>query len=121
MVIYVTKKLQIRDPLYKLITTVAFAVAVTLLYVSGIGCVYRALLGISCPGCGLTHALLALLRFDLAASLTYHPLLFTTPVLYLYYLFDGRMLGRVADRCVLGAILLAFLLRWIVHLFGSSL
>ncbi len=37
-------------------------------------CPLRALAGIPCPGCGLTRALVAALRGDLAASLRFHPL-----------------------------------------------
>lgn len=36
-------------------------------------CVSQRLLGLPCPGCGMTRALVALLHGDLGASLRYHP------------------------------------------------
>ena len=37
-------------------------------------CVFRALTGLPCPGCGLTHAAFALLRGEVVESLLYHAL-----------------------------------------------
>jgi hypothetical protein len=36
-------------------------------------CLFRRLLAIPCPGCGLTRAVAALARGDLGAALAYHP------------------------------------------------
>lgn len=36
-------------------------------------CPSRALLGLPCPGCGMTRALAALLRGDFAAAFAFHP------------------------------------------------
>ena len=38
-------------------------------------CVFRGLTGLPCPGCGLTHAGLSLLRGEVVRSLCYHALL----------------------------------------------
>ncbi|MBR6733428.1 MAG: DUF2752 domain-containing protein [Kiritimatiellae bacterium] len=38
-------------------------------------CVFRAVTGLPCPGCGLTHAGLAFLRGEVIESLRYHALL----------------------------------------------
>lgn len=38
------------------------------------GCPIRYILGISCPGCGMTRAWLAVLHLDFAAAFSYHPL-----------------------------------------------
>ena len=46
-------------------------------------CPSAALLGIPCPGCGLTRATLAVLRGDFAAALRFHPLVFLLAPVYL--------------------------------------
>ena len=106
-------KLKIKNAGVKLIITLAFAAAVVALYACDIGCVFRYFLGIRCPGCGLTRALISLLSLDFALAAETHPLIFVTPVLYLYFLFDGRLLGRRVDECILLGIFLSFFVRWL--------
>ena len=60
--------------------------AVLLLYAAGmyffkISCPIKWLTGISCPGCGMTRAAVALLRLDFAAAFYFHPLVFFLPPL----------------------------------------
>ena len=52
----------------------ALFVAWLALYLLDIGCVFRLMTGIPCPGCGMTRAWLAALRLDFAAAFAYHPL-----------------------------------------------
>ena len=52
------------------------------------GCPFRFFFGISCPGCGMTRALLAALRLDFAAAFSYHPLFFLLPFFLLGYYLD---------------------------------
>jgi hypothetical protein len=59
-------------------------------------CPSAALLGIPCPGCGLTRATLALFHGDFAAALRFHPLV---PVLMPVYL---GLLGMIAAGYVRG-------------------
>jgi hypothetical protein len=40
----------------------------------GVGCLLRDLLGICCPGCGLTRACVSALKGDFAKAFYYHPL-----------------------------------------------
>ena len=53
------------------------------------GCPFRFFFGISCPGCGMTRALLAALRLDFAAAFSYHPLFFLLPFFLLGYYLES--------------------------------
>ena len=66
-------------------------------------CVFRMLLGLPCPGCGLTHAVIALLHGRLWDSLNYHllalPLLTTITGAALCHL-KFKMPGRIHSAVV---------------------
>ena len=49
----------------------ALFVAWLVLYLLDIGCVFRLMTGIPCPGCGMTRAWLAALRLDFAAAFAF--------------------------------------------------
>lgn len=52
------------------------------------GCPIRWLLGLACPGCGMTRAAFSCLRLDFAAAWHFHPLIFLLPIfVLLLYLF----------------------------------
>jgi hypothetical protein len=55
-------------------------------------CPSAALLGIPCPGCGLTRATLALLRGDVRTAFHFHPLVFV-----LSPLFIGLLASALVD------------------------
>lgn len=51
----------------------------------GIPCVFRSLTGWLCPGCGMTHAVVALIEGDPTRAMAYNALLLTAmPVLAVY-------------------------------------
>ena len=52
---------------------IALLYAVMLLAV-GWTCPIKALLGISCPGCGMTRACISAVRLDFVSAFSYHPL-----------------------------------------------
>ena len=54
---------------------VVFCSVVILLY-AVTGCPVRFLFGVSCPGCGMMHALFSLLHLDLDGATYCHPLVF---------------------------------------------
>ena len=62
-----------------------------LLFLCGITCPIKFTTGVSCPGCGMTRACLALLRLDPAAALHFHPLVFLLPVALAVYLLRARL------------------------------
>lgn len=67
------------------------ALYVILAYLFKIPCPIKKLTGISCPGCGMTRALIALFMFDFPLALYYHPLVFfVIPVLLMFIVFYER-------------------------------
>ena len=101
----------------KLILTAAYLALAALRHTLGMPCVFRAALGVECPGCGTTRAWLAALCGDLGSAFAYNPLFWAVPVLYIYILCDGHVLGREKlDRAVLFAILAGYLVLFMLRL-----
>nr|WP_297177517.1 DUF2752 domain-containing protein [uncultured Agathobaculum sp.] len=69
---------------------------------AGITCPIRFLTGVSCAGCGMSRAWLALLRLDFAAAWAYHPL-FWLPVPVALVLLLRHRLPRWLTRTVVVA------------------
>ena len=54
----------------------------------GIPCIFHELTGFKCPGCGITHLFLALLRFDIKEAFMCNPLAFILlPFLIFYFVY----------------------------------
>ncbi len=102
----------------KLLLTAAYICLVLIAYRLSIPCVYRYFLGIPCPGCGMSRAYFSLLRLDFAAAFSFHPMFWSVPILYLYFLFDGHVFSNkflnYGIPSVLGA---GFLVNWLFRLF----
>ena len=58
-----------------------FFLIIILLYFTHIGCPIKFITGISCPACGMTRAVLAILHGNIHTALNYHPLVLILPVL----------------------------------------
>lgn len=84
----------------------------------GITCPIKFLTGISCPGCGMTRAWLALLRLDLHAALAYHPLFWLPPVALALYLLCRRRFPR-AIRPGLMVMCGLFCIVYLIRLLGG--
>lgn len=105
-----------KEIIVKLLFSVFYLSLVLVFYRLGIGCFFMSLFGIPCPGCGITRACLSLLHLDFAGAVRYNPMVFSLPVLYIYFWTDGRLFGKTADRVVVSLILLGFLVSWILKL-----
>lgn len=104
---------------YKLLFLLLLLLGICFLYSAKIGCVWNCFLGIPCPGCGMTRALIALLHGDVKASLKYHFMLFSVPVLFLYVWLDGQLFkSKILNIAVLTAIASGFFIKWILSLFA---
>ena len=77
-------------------------------------CLFKGILGLPCPGCGMTRALLSMLRLDLSAALSWHPGVFALPLLpaaLVLFLRGRRRAGGVLLALFAGVLLVVFLLR----------
>lgn len=101
----------------KLITLAAAAALVFAWAYFGIYCLFKKLFGIPCPGCGMTRAYLALLRFDIRGAFEMHPMFWSVPILLVFYLFDGRVFSKEwINVAVLVLIFAGFLVNWVLKL-----
>ena len=74
-------------------------------------CPFQALTGLPCPGCGMTHAFLALGRLDLSGAYSYNPLVFPLAALTVLFV-AGRVPRAVRSGKVLNLALLGVLVFW---------
>jgi hypothetical protein len=88
-------------------------------------CLAQALLGIPCPGCGITHALAALRHFDLRAAWIANPAAIALGLLFVFQifvrpaaLFIPRISGNVSHvgRWLSAATIFALMAVWILRL-----
>ena len=78
------------------------------------GCAVYRLLGVPCPGCGMTRAWLQALRLDFAGVFRWHPLFWTVPLIALALIFFGarrRWIHRGLIAC-----LFLFAVVWVVRM-----
>ena len=77
---------------YKIIfiAAAAFAAYFAVSLAFDIPCVIRESIGVSCPGCGMTRAVIAAFRGDFCAALAFHPLLFVMPPLVFMLFFSAK-------------------------------
>ncbi len=66
-------------------------------------CLMRTWLGIYCPGCGGTHAVLALLEGHPFRSLAWHPIVMYAALLYGWYLISNTVQWLSRGRIPIGS------------------
>lgn len=103
----------------KLIFTALYAALVVLLYRWDVPCLFLRFCGLSCPGCGMTRAYLALMQGDVMGAFAHHPMFWAVPIIYLFILFDGRLFRqRYLNYGSLILLGLGFLLTWLGRIIG---
>lgn len=109
---------KIKYPLQKIFASLCFAAVVFIMYVLPIRCPFLSLLEFPCPGCGMTRAFVSLLRCDPAKAFSYNPRFIVVPILYAYFIFDGRIFGKRADTAVIALCVAYSAVTYAVDLFA---
>ena len=74
-------------------------------------CPFKAVTGLPCPGCGMTHAFLALGRLDFAGAWAANPLAFPLAALAALYA-AGRVPGALRSAKVVNSALAGVIVFW---------
>lgn len=102
----------------EVITSVA---AVVMLYVIlesfGVTCPIKYITGISCAGCGMSRAWIALLHFNIHQAFMYHPLFFLPPVVVIVMLLKSKInikFYKIFMLTIAGAFVIVYLYRMFI-------
>ena len=100
---------------WKLIVSACLAAVLAVAYLLRSPCPFYSAFHLPCITCGMTHAYLALLRLDIVGAFGYHPMFWSIPVLYAFFLLDGRVFKRTwLNRAVIFGIC-ALLVAWWIY------
>lgn len=101
----------------KVILTIIYLSMVTCAYFLNFSCIYMKFFNVPCPGCGMTRAFFMALRLDFVSAFKFHFMFWSVPILYLYFLFDGKLFkNKKMNLTVIIAIGCGFLINWIYRL-----
>ena len=79
------------------------------------GCPIYRIFHVECLGCGMTHACLAALRLDFRAAFHSHPMFWSTPILALYIIFEGRLFKKkLINIAVITVIVIGFVVQYVL-------
>ena len=111
--LYRNRKIEkLKEKLIACALILAIAIA---MYLLKIPCLFKVVLGIECPGCGITRAYLSVLRLDFEAAFMYNKMFWAVPICFLFYLFDGKLFKNKWVNIVLeGGIYLLVFANWIL-------
>ncbi len=108
---------KIKDLKSKLLLTACYGIILVVFWYLQVPCIFKHFLNVECLGCGMTRAILSAIKFDFKVAFMYHPMFWSVPLLYLYFLFDGKLIGKkIPDTIILILIMIGFILNWIFKL-----
>ncbi len=93
--------------------------AILLIWYLTIGCPFKWLTGISCPGCGMTRAFFSLISGDFMAAWNFHPLIYFLPLLVIPFCLKDK-LSKKGNYIILFIFIFVFTVVYFIRLFGKS-
>lgn len=111
---------KIQDPKIKILVTLIYGlILIAGWFTVGIKCIFSLVLGIPCPFCGMTRAFASLIQLDFSAALAHHGMVWSLPILYLLFLYDGKLFQKKHINTIVWSTLAAgFIVNWIFHIFA---
>ncbi len=114
------KKKIFRSPVnvkIKLLMTIIYILILVMVALLDIKCIFISTIGLPCPGCGMTRAIKAALSFDFIKAFSYHLMFWAVPIMYIYFLWEGRLFeNKKIDKVIWIVIITGFILNWILRL-----
>lgn len=74
-----------------IVAIAAIVVVYIIMEAFGVTCPIKFITGISCAGCGMSRAWVALLHFDIKKAFSYHPLFWLPPIVVIVLLCKNKM------------------------------
>lgn len=106
--------------LWKIVTVALLLGASLLIFYH---CPFLYVFGVPCPGCGMTRALFALLRLDVAEAFYYHPLFPAVILAAVYLVLEYLEILRFSyktKRRLLAALCVLFIITYVIRLAAGS-
>lgn len=111
-------KVKMRKYMPRILLAVFLTGYLCFLYFSGFECRILKYLHIICPGCGMTRAVRALVQLDFVTAFSYHPMVYSMPLVMIYIFTNGRMFKKkIVDDIILICIGAGFVINYVVKLF----
>lgn len=102
----------------EVITSVTAVVVLYVIHESfGVTCPIKYITGISCAGCGMSRAWIALLHFNIHEAFMYHPLFFLPPVVVIFMLLKSKInikFYKIFMFTMAGAFVIVYLYRMFI-------
>ena len=108
------KKVSIKHFKEKIIISVVIVLYAICTNLAGVSCIIFKVTGYPCLGCGMTHALFEVLKFQIKNAFSYHYMFWSVPILYLSFLLDGKLVNnKISNISLHILILLGFIINWL--------
>lgn len=107
---------------HKIIILLSIAVVSFGMWLFETGCLIQIFFGIPCLTCGITRAFFAIINGQVAVSLKIHPMIFSIPILVIFFLFSEKLFygkRKVVSIIILILILLGFAVNYIFNVLGG--
>ena len=109
--------LKISNTKEKILTCAIALVGLVILWFLKVPCWLEALCHIPCPGCGMTRAYIQVLHLNFIGAFQMHPMFWSVPILFGYYLTDGHLFKNKWVNIILLILIAAgFAANWVLKL-----